>query len=83
MLPAGPRQYVCRICTEGELTAEAAETAVQRKARRRAGLKLGGERHQFVEQAAIIDQIGGAPHLLRDLGQPPLDAVDGGREPLR
>ena len=37
----------------------------------------------FVEQAAIIDQIGGAPHLLRDLGQPPLDAVDGGREPMR
>ena len=53
------------------------------QARRGAGFQFGGERGQFVEQAVIVDQLVGAPHFLGDFGEPRLDAVDRGRQPLR
>ncbi len=53
------------------------------QARRRARFQLAGEIGQFVEQAVIVDQLFGAPHLLGHLGQPLLDAVDRGLQPLR
>ena len=52
-------------------------------ARGRAGLDLGGQRRQFVEQSVIAGEIAGAAHLLGDLDEAPLGGRDRGRKPLR
>ena len=53
------------------------------QARRRVRLQFGGERCEFGQQAMIVDEPVGAPHLVSHLREPPLDVVDRGSETLR